>query len=117
MKTGVIRVDLLIVVALSGGAAGCGSHRSGATEQPLATRVEESSRYGEDRVIGVLHVSATEAYLEHADRRLRMVGAPPMTAVSLEALLAPRPASSDGWTASRCAPWANYKETSCGEPR
>jgi len=50
--------------------------------------VAESSRHGQDRVTGVLHVSSREAYFADGDRRLRVVSAAPMTAVGIERLLA-----------------------------
>jgi hypothetical protein len=82
---------LLTMYALGiSGAAGCGRHPSSEAELggTTATRLEESSRYGDDCVSGLLHVTATEAFLEFQGRRLRVVGAPPVTAVGLEPLLA-----------------------------
>lgn len=51
------------------------------------TRLEESSRYGDDRAVGLLHVTAREAYLNYSGRRILLIAAPPMTAVSPKELL------------------------------
>jgi hypothetical protein len=83
------RIGALIRCAVCVGGLACwGQGSDDVPGSTIATRVEESTRYGEDRVTGLLHVTDTEAYIESGPRRLGLVSAAPITAVGLEALLA-----------------------------
>lgn len=74
-----------LVLALALGAAACG-HPGGGADGGL--RPSRPSAEGPDQVIGVLHVTATEAYIERGAHRLRLIEEPPQTAMTVEELLA-----------------------------
>jgi hypothetical protein len=86
-------LGLLLMSAVVGGAVtGCARRPSSeASRVTTPTQVEESSRYGDDRVIGLLHVTTSEAYFEYNGRRIVLVAASPMTAVSPQALMTRTP--------------------------
>jgi hypothetical protein len=51
-----------------------------------ARQAEVSSREG-DEIVGVLHVSDHEAYVDHYGTRVRLIEAPPQTALSHTTLM------------------------------
>jgi len=80
---------LLVVVTCGGAGAACGPRSRGADgPAEVATQVAESSRYGQDRVTGILQVSPAEAYFDGEAGKIRIVSAAPVTAVGVELLLA-----------------------------
>jgi hypothetical protein len=75
-------------VVVGGAVTACAGRSAGEGSPPTApTQVEESSRYGDDRVVGLLQVTAKAAYFEYGSGRIVLVGAPPVTAVGAEALM------------------------------
>jgi hypothetical protein len=57
---GIGRTITLVVATLLVGAAGTNAFRQATS----GFRLVESARYGEDEVVGVLHVSRSDAYFE-----------------------------------------------------
>jgi hypothetical protein len=57
-----------------------------ATATEPAFRVAESTRYGEDEIFGMLHVSTSAAYFEGGGRRISLIQASPVVAVDTEML-------------------------------
>ena len=73
---------------VGGAVTSCAPHPvSDERSAPVATQVAESSRYGGDRVVGILHVTTREGYFDYGRRRIHLIGAPPMTAVGLKELM------------------------------
>ncbi len=67
----------------------------------MTTQVEQSPRYGNDRITGILHVTDAEAYFDYRDGRIVLVSAAPMTAVAAETLVMQTAGHLQGMNASR----------------
>jgi hypothetical protein len=80
-------VAVTLLLGMVGGSA-CqqrqAAGRSGGADS-IATdpgfRVAESSRYGEDEIVGTLYVSTSAAYFEGGGRRISLIRASPVVAV------------------------------------
>jgi hypothetical protein len=79
-------VGALVLFAVGGGAV-TACDRPSDSVGTTTTKLEEASRYGADRVTGLLHVTSDAAYFDYRGRRIRLVSAAPMTAVGTQALL------------------------------